>query len=334
MAKTRVVMHGVGAMGSIIARMLTERGAEIVGAVGRSTVGKRLGEVGDVPSPTAEVQIEGDLDAVLARTRPNLVVMTIASYMHDVKPGVLACLRAGANVISLAEENLYSWLTSPEDTAEIDAVAREHGVTYSCSGHQDGYWVQLVATLMGTAHRIEEVRGRASWNVDDFGPELARDQQVGATVEEFGEWLREADRPPTFGRNSLHALAAANGLTVIESTTETMPVLAPAEMRCAALEMTVPAGRVIGFTDIDTVRTREGVTLVLEMTGKVYLAGENDSNAWTLTGEPSLDLTNAVLPTHLTTCATLVNRVPQVLAAEPGYVTVAELPPLRFVAER
>ncbi|QNN63896.1 dihydrodipicolinate reductase [Leucobacter denitrificans] len=321
-------MYGVGAMGSIIARMLTERGAEIVGAVGRSTIGKPLSEVTGIPNVT--VTIEGDIEEVVQRTRPDLVVMTTASYMEDVKEGVLACLKHGANVISLAEENLYSWHTSPEDTAEIDAVAKEHGVTYTCSGHQDGYWVQLVATLMGTAHHIDEVRGRASWNVEDFGPELARDQQVGDTLEEFAEWLRGAERPPTFGRPTLHAVAAASGLTVVESSTATEPVLATEDTYCKALEMTVPAGKVLGFTDIDTVRTAEGPVLVLEMTGKVYVEGQADSNAWELKGEPDLDLENQVLPTHLTTCATLVNRVPQVLNAEPGYVSVAELPPLRF----
>ncbi len=331
MKKPTVVMFGVGAMGSIIARMLLERDAEIVGAVARSTVGKTLGEVSSLEGDAAQVAVEADIADVLARTKPDLVVMTIASYMDDVKEPVLTCLRHGANVISLAEENLYSWHTSPEDTAEIDRVARENGVTYTCSGHQDGYWVQLVATLMGTAHRIDEVHGKASWNVDDFGPELARDQQVGDTAEEFAAWLGTAKRPPTFGRNSLHAVAAASGLTVENSTTETEPVFATEDMHCAALDATVPAGRVIGFTDIDVVTTKEGPRLVLEMTGKVYSPGEADSNSWVLAGEPTLDLENQVLPTHLTTCATLVNRVPQVLNAEPGYVSVAELPRLQYM---
>jgi hypothetical protein len=331
MKQPTVVMHGVGAMGSIIARMLLERDAEIVGAVGRSTVGKTLKEVSNLTGKAADIVVEADIAAVVERTTPDLVVMTIASYMDDVKESVLTCLRLGANVISLAEENLYSWHTSPEDTAEIDRVAREHGVTYTCTGHQDGYWVQLVATMMGTAHHIEEVHGKASWNVDDFGPELARDQQVGDTAEEFAQWLGTAERPPTFGRNSLHAVAAASGLTVLKSTTDTEPVFAEKDMHCAALDTTVEAGRVIGFTDIDVVTTKEGPRLVFEMTGKVYTAGEADSNAWTLTGEPTLDLENQVLPTHLTTCATLVNRVPQVLNAPAGYVSVAELPRLRYM---
>jgi len=226
-----------------------------------------------------------------------------------------------------------SWLTSPAETAALDALAREQGVTITATGHQDGYWVSLIGAFMGTAHRIDEVRGQASWNVDDFGPELARDQQGGATVEEFDSWNASgAERPPTFGRTSLHALARLAGLTIAESSTTTRPAIAEAPLRCTALETTVEPGGVIGFTDIDTVTTAEGVTLALEMTGKVYAPGESDHNTWTITGEPTLTLVNDTLPTHLTTCSTLVNRIPDVIAAEPGYRTLDQLPMLRHRA--
>jgi len=120
-------------------------------------------------------------------------------------------------------------------------------VTVTCTGHQDGYWVNLVSTLMATAHRIDTVGGDTSWNVDDFGAELARDQQVGATVEEFARWVAQAERSPTFGRTALHALAATAGLTVLDSTTETIADLASVDTPCGALGITVERGRVIGF---------------------------------------------------------------------------------------
>ena len=59
-------------------------------------------------------------------------------------------------------------------TAELDRLARQNGVTMTGTGHQDVYWVNLVSMVLATAHRIETVTGRASWNVDDFGPEVVR----------------------------------------------------------------------------------------------------------------------------------------------------------------
>ena len=334
MEQPRIVIYGVGAMGSLIARMILEKDGEIVGAIGRSPekVGRDLGDIAELGRETGVI-LGGDADAVLAETKPDLVVLTVASYMEDNEPHVRRCLEAGANVITLSEELLCSWDTSPAETAALDALARDKGVTLTATGHQDGYWVSLIGAFMGTAHTIDEVRGEASWNVDDFGPELARDQQVGTTVAEFDAWNSSgAERPPTFGRTSLHALARLAGLTIATSTTETKPTVTETPLECKALEITVEPGHVIGFTDIDTVTTEEGVTLVLEMTGKVYAPGESDHNTWTITGEPTLTLVNDTLPTHLTTCSTLVNRIPDVIAADPGYQTLDRLPMLRHRA--
>jgi 2,4-diaminopentanoate dehydrogenase len=328
---TTAVLYGIGAMGSLIARMLADKGVKIVGAIARSPekVGKDAGVVAGLPQ-ILDVVVSDDADAVLATCQPDIVVMTIASYMDDVFPHMMRCIEHGCSVVSLSEELLHSWHTSPEKTKLLDEAAKRRSVTVTCTGHQDGYWVNLVSTLMATAHRIDTVAGDTRWNVDDFGAELARDQQVGATVEEFAQWVDQAERPPTFGRTALHALAATAGLTVLDSTTETIADLASVDTPCAALGITVERGRVIGFTDVDRVTTSEGVTLAMRMTGKVYVEGESDMNCWAITGEPNLNVVSTDLPTDMTTCSTLVNRIPDVLNAPAGYITVDKLPRLVY----
>src|SRR5215203_1515801 len=195
----RVLMYGIGSVGSTMARMLLERGATIVGAVAasREKNGREVGELIGLDTQL-DARVYTDPDEAL-RLQPDLVVMSIASYMEDMYEPMRRCIMAGANVISLAEELLYSWNTSPKKTAELDALAKEHGVRVLCTGHQDGYWVSLVSVLMGTCFKVDEVLGQCTWNVDDFGAELARDQQVGTTLESFEEWATTSQRPPTFG---------------------------------------------------------------------------------------------------------------------------------------
>jgi hypothetical protein len=326
----RVLMYGIGSVGSTMARMLLDRGATIVGAVAASPEknGREVGELIGLDTRLG-ARVYTDPDEAL-RLQPDLVVMSIASYMEDMYEPMRRCVMAGANVISLAEELLYSWNTSPKQTAELDALAKEHGVRVLCTGHQDGYWVSLVSVLMGTCFKVDEVLGQCTWNVDDFGAELARDQQVGTSAESFENWASISDRPPTFGRTSLHVLAAMAGLEVIDSTTSSRPDIAEAPIYCKALESQIPAGNVIGFTDIDEVTTREGIRLRLEMTGKVYAEGETDSNAWEVHGEPTVRILSDHLATHYTTCGTLLNRIPQLLTAEAGYLTIDSLPQLRY----
>ncbi len=54
MRPVRAIVYGVGAMGSIMARLMLDKGVEIVGAVGRSPekVGRDLGEVAGLGRPT------------------------------------------------------------------------------------------------------------------------------------------------------------------------------------------------------------------------------------------------------------------------------------------
>jgi hypothetical protein len=333
MRRIKAVVYGVGAMNSVATRMMLEKGVDIVGALARSPekVGKDLGEVAGLGYETGVI-VEDDPERVLATRQADIAVIAVASYMQDMYEHLHRCAAHGVNAVTISEEALYPWNTSPAQSAELDRVARKNGVTITGTGHQDVYWVNMVALLLGTSHRIETVTGRASWNVDDFGPEVVKDQQVDRTPAQFDDWLAHADRPPSFGRNTLGALVSNLELSASEVTTSTRAEIAERSVECKTLGITVEPGRVIGFTDVDTVRTHQGITLIFEMTGRLYHPGEADINDWTVTGEPELRLSNPAVPTGVTTVTQLVNRIPDVINASPGLITMEKLPSLRYRA--
>ncbi len=332
MQRLNAVVYGVGAMNSIATRFMLEKGVTIVGAIARSPqkVGRDLGDVAGLGYEVG-VTVEDDADAVLSRSA-DIAVVAVNSFLSDHYEHLERCCRHGVNAITLSEEALYPWRTSPALTAQLDALAKEHGVTITGGGHEDSYGVNLVTTLMGTAHRVEGVHGRLDWNVDDYGPEVARVQRLGATVEEFEAWAAGTDRPPTFGRIALDAIAGSLGLTPTSSEVYSRPILADEDRYSKALGDTIPAGRLIGYYDCDTVRTAEGITLICEMHGWSFAEGEHDRNEWRTKGEPAVHLLNDELKGPLTTCAQLVNRMPDVINAPAGFVTVDQLPKLAYRA--
>lgn len=333
MKPIKAVIYGVGAMNSITTRMLLDKEVEIVAAISRSEakVGKDLGEVVGL-GRSLGVLVTDDANEALTTSGADIALIAVNSYMADAVEQLRNCAEAGVNAVTLSEEALYPWDTSPEITAELDEIARRTGATLTGTGHQDTYWVNIVAMMMGTAHRVDHVTGRASWNVDDYGPEVAGDQQVGETVEEFEQWLSGAERPPTFGRNVLDALVADSGLTIKSITSTTRPDVAEATMHSAALALDIEAGKVIGFTDIDEIHTQEGPIFTFEMSGRVYGDGDGDINDWEIKGEPDLILSNGTVPTQTTTCTQMVNRIPDVINAAPGFVTVEKLPRIKYRA--
>ena len=72
-------------------------------------------------------------------------------------------------------------------------------------------------------------------------------------------------------------------------------------------------------------KTQEGITIESECIGKVYATDEFDRNVWTVEGEPTTTITVEKPNTVELTCATIVNRIPDVINAKPGYITVNKM---------
>jgi 4-hydroxy-tetrahydrodipicolinate reductase len=332
MRPVRAVVYGVGAMGSIITGLLVDKGVTVVGAVGHSPakVGRDLGEVAGLGLEIG-VTVEDDPTAVLSRAAADVAVVAVSSYLETMYDHFRTCLEHGANVVTIEEESFFPWSTAPSLAERLDELAKRHGVTIMGSGAQDLYWMTLPCALMGAAHRVDSVHGRTTWNVDDYGPEVAQHVHAGSTVEQFETHLASEGWPSFVVRNTLDALIADTGLTPGDVETSVRPVLASADTPSRSLGRIIPAGHLLGVTDTATIRSAEGPSFTFEQTGCVFGAGHSDVNEWVVRGVPTeLRLRNDDVPTRLATCTQVVNRIPDVINAPPGFTTVADLPRLRY----
>ena len=96
------------------------------------------------------------------------------------------------------------------------------------------------------------------------------------------------------------------------------------------INMDIKKGIATGMSAVVTTETEEGITLETKCVGKVYAPTEFDKNEWTIEGEPNTTLVINRPATVELTCATIVNRIPDVINAEPGYVTTEKLGDLQF----
>ena len=67
--------------------------------------------------------------------------------------------------------------------------------------------------------------------------------------------------------------------------------------------------------------------------GKVYSKEDYDKNEWTIEGEPETTIVVARPATVELTCATIVNRIPDVINAESGYIPTSHMEDLKYRAE-
>ena len=343
MSKLRIAQYGCGKMSKYSMRYVYEKGAEIVAAfdVNPAVVGRDIGSVMGGPDRGVVVQHAQEADKVLAALKPDACIITTMSLMRDIAEALMVCAKNGVNAITTNEEAIFPMNSSPALTRQVDAMAKQTGCTICGSGYQDVFWGNLIATLAGAMHTIKKIRGKSSYNVEDYGIALAKAHGAGLDLEAFDREIASADNIPESQRKALIEkgeflpsymwnvngwLAARLGLTVTGQTQKCVPMTHSAELKSSTLGMTIPAGYATGMSAVVTTETQEGITIESECIGKVYAPDEVDRNDWTLMGEPDTQVVITQPATVELTCATLVNRIPDLINAEPGYVTTDQMP--------
>lgn len=333
MERIKALMYGVGVMArTYMVKLLVEKGVDIVGAVARtSNIGKDLGEVCGLDCPLG-VEISNDADEVISKRQIDIAILTVTSLLPDMYDHIAKCVSNGINVITIAEEALYPWKTSPVITAKLDKLAKQNGVTITGSGYQDVYWANMITQLAGTAQRIDSIIGTARFNISEYGPELAKLHFVGDTEDEFHEKIKKQGLLPSFLRNCAELICADMGLTIsgIEESCE--PIKDDVDIYVKGLDQTIPVGKLVGCNDICELETEQGVTIKTLMIAKCYKEGELDINKWEIRGYPDINVENYAPPTDVATCSTVVNRIPDVINAKPGFITCEKLPKLQYRA--
>ena len=345
--KIKVVQYGVGKMSVYTMRYVYEKGAEIVGAidVNPEVIGKDIGEIMGTENKGVKVVSVEEAENMMKETKPDVAIVTTMSLISDVEDALMLCAKLGINAITTCEEAFYPMNSNPGITKRLDEMAKQTGCTITGSGYQDIYWGQLISSIAGSTHTIKKIKGSSSYNVEDYGIALAKAHGAGLTLEEFDKQVASVDRIsdeerqamiqkgeylPSYMWNVNGWLCDKLGLTVKSQTQKTVPQTHTEDIYSTTLGMTVKAGDATGMSAVVTTQTEEGIVIESECIGKVYSKDDFDKNEWTVIGEPETTLVINKPSTVELTCASVVNRIPDVINSKSGYVPTEEMGDLYY----
>lgn len=340
--KIKAVQYGVGKMSLYTMRYMLEKGIEIVGAVdiNPEVIGKDIGEILGQEKTGVLVTSTDKAKEMMESTKPDICIITTRSLISELEESYMMCAELGINAISTCEEAFYPQNSNPALTNKIDELAIKNNCTITGTGYQDIYWGQLITSIAGSTQKITKIKGSSSYNVEDYGIALAEAHGAGLTLDEFDKQVASVDRmsdeerqslinngeySPSYMWNVNGWLCSKLGLTIISQTQKCVPQTYKEDIYSSTLDMTIKAGDATGMSAVVTTKTKEGITIESECIGKVYAPDEFDKNIWTVEGEPTTTITVEKPATVELTCATVVNRIPDVINAEPGYITTEKL---------
>ena len=350
MEKIKAVQYGCGKMSVFTMRYMLEKGIEIVGAIDMdpNIVGKDIGEIMGREKIGVMIVDANEAKELLENVKPDICIVTTRSLFTEVEYPLILCAELGINAITTCEEAFFPINSNPNLTKRIDELAKKNDCTITGSGYQDIYWGQLISSIAGSTHKITKIKGSSSYNVEDYGVALAEAHGTGLTLTEFDEQIAAIDKitdsqrqqviekgeyAPSYMWNVNGWLCAKLGLKVKNQTQKCIPQTYSDDIYSSTLNMTIKSGDATGMSAVVTTETEEGIVIESECIGKVYGPDEYDKNIWTVEGEPTTTITVEKPNTVELTCASVVNRIPDVINSKSGYVPTAEIGELNFKKE-
>jgi len=337
----RVVQWATGVVGRYALRSLLERPDLELAAVVVSDpakVGTDAGRlagvapVGIAATSDADAALSVPADCVLHAAAPS--VATSGSLEPDLAL-LERMLAAGRNVVTTAGF-LYPQALGADVAQRLAAACQAGNSTLLGTGLNPGFMSDLVPVVLSSlTARVDGVYARESSDMTGYGSVAVVREQLGLGLrgEDYQRALRRT-RPflSTCFTEPLHLVAAALGrrLDAVVATDEALPATRPLETATGVVAAGAVRANRWQFTGLVG-----GAPFVrLEA---VYAVGARQEPAWyppgfsaTIDGRPRVALhlgetwlSNGLLATAMRA----VNAVPAVCRADPGLLTVLDLPP-------
>lgn len=305
--RLRVSLYGDGQVNRNVAAILRRRlGYHVLGPYGRAERDQALVAGADV------------------------VVIATTSFLTEIASDLRAAITSGSNVITTAEEAAYPWAVDVELAGELDELATSHGVTGIGCGLNPGLaFDAFVLTVTGATWDIERIRVERSVDLSRFSSTILRRLGIGYNAAEFAARVREGTIHGHIGfPQSMRIVAGALGVGLERIERQIEPIYA--ERAHTTADMSIPRDATAGFRQLYTGIVDNRAWYEAVFTGHVDPVAN---------GTPPRDQidVHGSTPLHLVvepgfdpqtgSSAMIANSIRRVVAARPGWLTVAELPP-------
>lgn len=331
MKNVKVIIWGMGAMGSGMAKMLMKKeGVDIVGAIDiGDKIGRPIFEHLGTEFPNKENIRIGTVEEVITEQAADIVLLCTDSFTAKAFDKIKLIAENKMNVITSAEEMAYPQAQNPDLAKKMDALAKENGVSILGTGINPGLIMDvLVLVMTGACEDIKHITSRRVNSLSPFGHAVMEEQGIGISVETFEQGKADGTLAGHVGfQESVSMIADALGVQ-LDSIDQSMDAIVT-EVDRIAPHGEAKAGSVAGVSmkASGMVDGREFIEMDHPQQIEPEQVGVQTGDYIIIDGNPKINMVNAPeVDGGVGTIAMCVNMIPQTINARPGLVTMIDLP--------
>ncbi|MFX1455055.1 MAG: dihydrodipicolinate reductase [Promethearchaeota archaeon] len=328
-AKFDVVQVGLGPMGKIITNLLNKRkNINLKGVIDINPqfIGKKLSTILET-SVESDLTVEEDLNNVFNNSNVDVVIIATTSSLEKVAPLIYKAANSRCNIISICEELTYPFQHFPKLSEELDHVAKANNITIVGTGINPGYLMDLLPIVItAPCQEVKSIKVTRMMNSSKRRVPFQKKIGTGLTISEFHQKIRDKEISGHVGlKESIQMIVAALGIEYDEII-EIPPkeVITDEEYKTSYGEI-VPVGCVVGLQSIAYAKYRGDEIITLDF---VAFAGDHEEyDSIKIEGTPDIHQ-KIIGGVHgdIGTAAMVANLIPKVIEAQPGLLTMKDLP--------
>ncbi|MCK5045488.1 MAG: dihydrodipicolinate reductase [Candidatus Heimdallarchaeota archaeon] len=329
--KFNVIQVGFGPMGQLVTKLLLNReNVNFLGIVDIDPAfeGKKLNEIlgsSDLP----DLPIVKELEPLL-NDSVDVVILATSSFFETIAPMIIQVVEAGANVITMCEQLSYPWDFHPELAEKIDKLAKEKKVTVTGSGINPGYLMDLLPiVLTAPCETVEKIHVTRMMNSSRRRIPFQKKIGTNLTIGEFNKKISDKEITGHVGlEESIQMIVSALGLKV-DKIVEFPPKAMITEKEFDSPFGRVQEGYVRGLHSRGVAMDGNHEIVILDFFA--YSGDHEEYDSIVIEGVPGINQ-KIIGGVHgdVGTASMIVNLIPKVVDANPGVLTMKDLPAPSF----
>jgi 4-hydroxy-tetrahydrodipicolinate reductase len=322
----RVVLVGLGPIGAAVAGQLERRrkAFQIVGAVDidPSKTGRDAGEVLEL-GRRMRVKVTDGIGRTIRATKPDVAVLCTGSTLKQVLPQFEEVLKQRVPIVTTTEQAAYAVRRNARLVKRLDQAARRAKVAVLGTGVNPGFVMDaLPIALTAVCERVDRIEVQRIQDASVRRLPFQRKIGAGLTPEQFQRGVEDGTLRHVGFAESIQMIADAVGWRLDRVTDEVTPKIASRAVESE--HFGVNPGDVSGLVQkgIGYVAGEPLITLHLE----AYLGAPESFDSVLIEGSPRIHSKIAGgVHGDIATASMVVNSIPAVLDAAPGFRTMRDL---------